>query len=77
MLKQPVFFMGGIYRGGNRYTIHLEPVMDFSSIEPAEREQASRAALVRYVGLIEQHCLKTPDNWFNFFDFWHEDGPPA
>ena len=77
MLKQPVFFMGGIYRGGNRYTIHLEPVMDFSSIEPAEREQASRTALVRYVGLIEQHCLKTPDNWFNFFDFWHEDGPPA
>ena len=73
MLKHPVFFMVGIYQGGNRYTIHLESVMDFSSVGPADREQASRAALVRYVQLIEQHCLKAPANWFNFFDFWQDD----
>ncbi|HQS91858.1 MAG TPA: acyl-CoA synthetase, partial [Polaromonas sp.] len=36
---------------------------------------ASRAALVRYVGLLELHCLQTPYNWFNFFDFWGDDGP--
>ena len=77
MLKHPVFFMVGIYEGGNRYTIHLEPVMDFSSVGPAEREQASRAALVRYVQLIEQHCLKAPANWFNFFDFWQDANIPA
>ena len=75
MLKHPVFHMVGIYQGGNRYTIHLEPVMDFAHIAPAEREEASRAALVRYVGLLEQHCLKTPYNWFNFFDFWGDGGP--
>ena len=77
MLKHPVFFMVGIYEGGNRYTIHLEPVMDFSSVGPAEREQASRAALVRYVQLIEQHCLRAPVNWFNFFDFWQDADTPA
>jgi predicted LPLAT superfamily acyltransferase len=77
MLKHPVFFMVGIYRGGNRYTIHLEPVTDFSSVGPADREQASRAALIRYVQLIEQHCLKAPANWFNFFDFWQDDGSSA
>ena len=77
MLKHPVFFMVGIYEGGNRYTIHLESVMDFSSVGPGERAQASRAALVRYVQLIEQHCLKTPDNWFNFFDFWQDADTPA
>jgi predicted LPLAT superfamily acyltransferase len=70
MLKRPVFFMAGIYEGGNRYTIHLEPVMDFSGVEPAGREAASRAALIRYVGLIERHCTESPENWFNFFDFW-------
>lgn len=75
MLKHPVFFMVGIYEGGNRYTIHLESVMDFSCVGPAEREQASRAALFRYVQLIEQHCLKAPVNWFNFFDFWQDDTP--
>lgn len=75
MLKHPVFHMVGIYQGGNRYTIHLEPVMDFAHTAPAEREEASRAALVRYVGLLEQQCLKTPYNWFNFFDFWGDGGP--
>ena len=77
MLKHPVFFMVGIYEGGNRYTIHLEQVMDFSSVGPAEREQASRVALVRYVQLIEQHCLRAPANWFNFFDFWQDADTPA
>jgi predicted LPLAT superfamily acyltransferase len=76
MLKHPVFFMVGIYEGGNRYTIHLESVMDFSTVGPAEREQASRAALFRYVQLIERHCLKSPANWFNFFEFWPDDNLP-
>ena len=77
MLKHPVFFMVGVYQGGNRYTIHLEPVMDFSEVGPAEREQASRLALARYVALIEKHCLDAPENWFNFFDFWQEESSPA
>ena len=77
MLKHPVFFMVGIYQGGNRYTIHLESVMDFSSVGLADREQASRVALVRYVQLIEQHCLESPANWFNFFDFWQDNDTPA
>jgi predicted LPLAT superfamily acyltransferase len=77
MLKHPVFFMVGIYQGGNRYTIHLEQVKDFSAVGPAEREQASRAALIRYVQLIEQHCLNAPANWFNFFDFWHDEDTPV
>ncbi len=72
MLKHPVFFMVGIHEGENRYTIHLEPVMDFSAVGAVDREEASREALLRYVRLIEQHCLKSPYNWFNFFDFWQE-----
>jgi predicted LPLAT superfamily acyltransferase len=70
MLKHPVFFMVGIYHGGNRYTIHLEPIIDFSSITPAERTHAAQQAQTRYVQLIEQYCLSAPYNWFNFFDFW-------
>jgi predicted LPLAT superfamily acyltransferase len=70
MLKHPVFFMVGIYHGGKRYTIHLEPIMDFSNITPAERTQATQQAQARYVQLIEQYCLNAPYNWFNFFDFW-------
>ncbi len=70
MLKHPVFFMVGVCHGGNRYTIHLEPIMDFSAITPAERPQATLQAQARYVQLIEQYCVSAPYNWFNFFDFW-------
>ncbi len=69
MLRHPVYFMTGTYHGGNRYTIHLELVMDAAGMA-AHREQASQIALERYVQLIEQHCLAAPYNWFNFFDFW-------
>jgi predicted LPLAT superfamily acyltransferase len=77
MLKHPVFFMAGIYEGDNRYTIYLQPVADFSQVSMAEREEASHAALIRYVRLIEQHCLKNPANWFNFFDFWQYSDVPS
>jgi predicted LPLAT superfamily acyltransferase len=73
MLKHPVFFMIGRYEGGKRYSIHLEPIGDFTNVAPADRESAIDAAIKRYVQLIEQHCLQAPHNWFNFFDFWHED----
>jgi predicted LPLAT superfamily acyltransferase len=71
MLKHPVYFMVGLYQGGNRYAVHLESVMDFSS-NTDKPEVAAQAALERYVQLIEQYCKLAPYNWFNFFDFWQE-----
>ncbi len=76
MLKHPVFFMVGIFEGGNRYTIHLEPIMDFSSVAAADRVLAAQQAMAKYVQLIEKYCLLAPANWFNFFDFWQPPGTP-
>ncbi|WP_144153429.1 acyl-CoA synthetase [Paraburkholderia sp. BCC1885] len=73
MLKRPVIFMTGLYRGGNRYDIHFEKLVDFSQVERSERAAAVEAALLRYVALLEQHCRAAPYNWFNYYDFWHTD----
>jgi predicted LPLAT superfamily acyltransferase len=75
MLRHPVFFMTGIYKGGNRYTIYLEPVMDFTNAKQ-NRELQIQEALSRYVSRIEAHCLSAPYNWFNFFDFWQDTVKP-
>lgn len=75
MLRHPVYFMTGTYLGGNRYTIHLELIMETANMA-ANREQAALLALQRYVQLIEQHCLDAPYNWFNFFDFWRSKALP-
>lgn len=78
MLKRPVIFMTGLYRGGNRYDIHFEKLADFTQIERAERGAQVQAALARYVALLEKHCRSAPYNWFNYFDFWQtEQSAPA
>ncbi|MES2184182.1 MAG: acyl-CoA synthetase [Pseudomonadota bacterium] len=77
LLRRPVFFMAGLYRGDNRYDVVFEPLADFStpSADGAERERRIRAALCDYVARLEALCRAHPYNWFNFHDFWHEDGP--
>ncbi|MEO7391184.1 MAG: acyl-CoA synthetase [Ramlibacter sp.] len=75
IMKCPVVFMTGLYRGGNRYDIHFETLADFSAVPQRGRTAAVQAAMTRYAALLEQHCRMAPYNWFNFFDFWQ--APPA
>ena len=70
IMRRPVIFMIGMYRGGNRYRISFESLADFSKVEPRQREAAVQAAIERYAALLEQHVRADPYNWFNFFDFW-------
>ena len=72
-LRQRVLFMAGLYRGGNRYEVHFEPLADFSAIGNPTREQ--RAALIdegvaAFARRLEHYCRAAPDNFFNFYDFW-------
>jgi predicted LPLAT superfamily acyltransferase len=75
ILRCPVFFMVGLYRGGNRYHVAFEKVADFSVTSIGSRDLAVRAAIERYVAVLEQYCRSDPYNWFNFFDFWRQPAP--
>jgi predicted LPLAT superfamily acyltransferase len=70
IMRRPVIFMIGLYRGGNRYHVVFEPLADFSDIEPRQRDAAVHAATERYAALLEKYVCSDPYNWFNFFDFW-------
>ena len=72
LLRRPVFFMAGLYLGGNRYQIHFEPLADFSETPRAERDAAMRAAQQHYAERLSHFCRLAPYNWFNFFDFWQK-----
>jgi predicted LPLAT superfamily acyltransferase len=72
MLRRQVFFMAGLYLGGNRYRLHFEPLADFSLVDRAERETAISEAVHRYAECLTRHCRQMPYNWFNFFDFWQK-----
>jgi predicted LPLAT superfamily acyltransferase len=72
ILRCPVFFIAGLYRGKNNYHVVFEPVADFSATTVGSRSMAVRAAIERYAAVIDHYCRTDPYNWFNFFDFWHQ-----
>jgi predicted LPLAT superfamily acyltransferase len=75
ILRCPVFFMAGLYRGKNNYHVVFERLADFSPASVGSRQLAVRAAIQRYAMLLDQYCRSDPYNWFNFFDFWRR--PPG
>ena len=74
LLRRRVLFVAGIYCGANRYRVVIDEVADFSNVTAPSREAAVIAAIGRYAALLEQYCRRYPYNWFNFFDFWQEEG---
>src|SRR5450631_8724 len=70
ILRCPVFFMAGLYRGENKYHVVFERIADFSATPAGARDAAVRAAVERYAAVLDQYCRSDPYNWFNFFDFW-------
>jgi predicted LPLAT superfamily acyltransferase len=74
ILRCPVFFMAGLYRGKNNYHVVFEPVADFSSTPAAVRNIAVHSAIERYAAVLDQYCRSDPYNWFNFYDFWRAQG---
>jgi predicted LPLAT superfamily acyltransferase len=79
LLKRRVFFMAGVFRGGNRYDVVFKPIADFRHVVAAERDAAVKEAVLAYARELEQQTLDAPYNWFNFHDFWQEDAatPPG
>jgi predicted LPLAT superfamily acyltransferase len=75
ILRCPVFFMAGLYRGKNNYHVVFKRVADFSATPAGARNVAVRSAIERYAAVLDQYCRSDPYNWFNFYDFWRaQDG---
>lgn len=73
MLGVPVVMFLALYEGANRYVIHFEPLTDGSVPPRPERAKVVEIATRHYVERLEYYCRRSPYNWFNFYDFWHED----
>lgn len=74
-LGVPVYLFAGLYEGGKRYVVHLEPFCEQPEAGRAERAAWAREWTQRYADRIEHFCRLAPYNWFNFYHFWSE--PPA
>ncbi len=77
ILRCPVFFMAGLYRGKNNYHVVFERVADFSATPAGVRGVAVRLAVERYAAALDRYCRNDPYNWFNFYDFWRTEDEAA
>jgi predicted LPLAT superfamily acyltransferase len=74
VLGCPVYFALCVRSGDARYTAMLRPISRGERSSRADRSKAVRQLLERYVAQVEQVCERHPYQWFNFFDFWEEEG---
>jgi predicted LPLAT superfamily acyltransferase len=69
LLQRPVVLMFGVYRGGRRYDVFFETLID-PAVAPRRRGEQVDWVMRRYVERLEHYCREAPYNWFNFYDFW-------
>jgi predicted LPLAT superfamily acyltransferase len=70
LLQAPVLLVFGLYLGGRRYEIRLEPLADAIALDPRDRQASVRPWVEKYARRLEHYCRIAPYNWFNFYDFW-------
>ncbi len=73
VLRLPVYFTVGLYRGGGHYELHCVPFAERVVLPRGGREKAIAVYAQRYADLLAEMARSAPDNWFNFFDFWKRD----
>jgi predicted LPLAT superfamily acyltransferase len=74
VLRCPVYFTAGLYRAPNRYDLYCEPFAERVVLPRGERSAALERYAQQFADRLEHHCRLAPDNWFNFYDFWHQGG---
>ncbi len=70
LLQCPVTMLFSM-RVGGRSEIHFERLRDVIQLPRKRREEVFSALTQEYAARLEQHCLRAPFQWFNFYDFWH------
>ncbi|VAW92606.1 Lysophospholipid acyltransferase [hydrothermal vent metagenome] len=73
ILKVPIVLFYGLYQGGNRYDLYFELLTDGLKIDRSKREQEVQQWTQKYVSRLEHYIIKSPYNWFNFYDFWNDE----
>lgn len=70
----PVILFFGLYRGGNRYDVYFEKLAEQIALDRRCRQQQLAVWVQHYADRLEHYARLAPCNWFNFYDYWEEEG---
>jgi len=72
IIKKPVILFYCLYMGKNRYEIYFEELAERIDVPRSDRESKIAYWTQLYVEKLEFYIKKSPYNWFNFYNFWHD-----
>ncbi len=72
LLGCPLLLLVALRSGTRRYRVYAEQLAGPGRKPAREREKAIGELAAAYASRLEHHCLRTPYQWFNFFDFWQD-----
>lgn len=70
VLRCPVYLTFGLYSPPNRYHLFCEPFVERVVLPRKRRQEALRELVERYAARLEEFVRRSPNNWFNFYDYW-------
>ncbi len=71
LLECPVYLFFCL-REGDGYRIYLEPFAERVVLPRKDREAALCQYVRRYARRLEELCLRSPYQWFNFYNYWQQ-----
>ncbi len=72
LLKCPVFTLFCLKEQGKQ-VIYFDHFSDAEDIPRKKRAAAIQQYAEKYAERLQHYCVKTPLQWFNFYDFWQVD----
>jgi len=70
VLGCPMILTGCFRTGPGRYRAAAVPFAPAGVIPRCDRRQYAEELAQRYAFALEEWCVRTPYQWFNFFEFW-------
>ncbi|MFH3549722.1 acyltransferase [Acinetobacter nosocomialis] len=69
LLKMPVIAVF-CYRMQQQFQVHIHLISEQVDLPRAHRIESMQSVTRTYVNVLEQHCMRAPYQWFNFYNFW-------
>ena len=70
VLGCPMILTGCFRTGAGRYQASAVPFTPAGVVPRSDRRQYAEDLAQRYALVLEEWCMRTPYQWFNFFEFW-------
>ena len=70
VMRTPVVLTLAIRTGPRSYEVILESISEAETVAVCDRAAVLQQRIDTFAARLEYHCLRAPDQWFNFYDFW-------